>query len=203
MANPWDKRDGETAKAYQAFQFYLEERDKTQFAAYLDYCEWNWDRGRKEDEKDTRNDPPAWFKRWPSKHDWSDRRGAFYADVDKQALADLKGSKARRKVERVQMLDDVRSELEVLIPELHQMALEQGVSLRDFVNALDKVMKNYREELDDKATERIEHTGEGGGPVEQTLTLTGEDAADVAETLERAGVTRSPEGGNVDDDDSD
>jgi hypothetical protein len=160
MTKPWERREGETDKAWQAFQFYLEERAKSQYDAYLDYCAWNWntDRAEAERKKDGRK-PPRHFEGWASEHDWSERREAYWRDVDRRAHEDMMSSAARRKVERVEMLDDIKAQLEQLVPFLAARAIAEDVSIKDFMGAIDKLMRHYREEFDEQATQKHEHSG--------------------------------------------
>jgi hypothetical protein len=157
MSQPWSQRKGESSKAYQAFLFYLEDRAKTQFAAYIDYCRWNWDKARAEHEQSTRNEPPRSFKGWASKFDWSERRRAYYADVDAKALDTLMESKAGRKVDRVELLDELRAVLEEWGAKYLRALFADGkVNVKDLTALLDKLYRNYREELNDLPTEKSE-----------------------------------------------
>lgn len=161
MATEWSQLEGESNKAYQAFLYYIETRATTQLEAYLAYCEWNWDRARREAEEETKNEPPGWFKRWPSQFLWSKRRDAYYAHIDERALQKVSEGKIARKVERLEMLDKFATIVDELGPGFLRKAFEDGeMSVREFVALIDKLMRNYRDELDDNPTERHEVEGE-------------------------------------------
>lgn len=159
MTTAWSQRDDESGKAYQAFLYYLEGRARTQFEAYLDYCEWNWDRARREHEQATKNEPPRSFKRWPMRYDWNARRRAYYADIDEVALSDLMDSKARRKVQRIELLDDLKDVVSELgITFLRDKVAAGELHVNEFVALFDKLFRNYRDELNDLPTEKSEAT---------------------------------------------
>jgi len=175
MPTPWSQRDDESGKAYQAFLYYLEGRARTQFEAFLDYCEWNWDRARKEAEQGRKNEPPSWFRRWSAKHEWTSRRRAYYADVDDRALSELLDSKARRKVERIELLDDLKDVVSELgIAFLRQKVAAGELQVNEFVALFDKLFRNYRDELNDLPDQKHNHDLEVGA-AEQLAAALGVD----------------------------
>jgi hypothetical protein len=158
---PWHKQSYESSKAYKGFTYYLEERDRSMFDAYIDYCEWNWSKKRSQQEVAQRIDrqPPAHFRRWCSEHKWVNRRAAYYDEIDQIALNEMMATKARRKVERILFLDRVKDELEHGIPNIKTALDPAEFDLNAFVRAIDKVFSHYRDELDEQPTQKLEHSG--------------------------------------------
>lgn len=178
MSKPWLQRPGETEKAYRAFEAYLEERDYTQVDAYCGYCEWRYSRGEAEERQKkarARATAPGYISEWATEHDWERRRRAFYRQVDEEAFDALMESKKRRKVERIQLLDEVQEVLEEELVEVLRRLLGAGeeeelnVSVKELAMLLDKLNKNFRAELDDLPTQ--EHDVADGSEIAAMLGL--------------------------------
>lgn len=171
MPKPWLQQPDESDKAFRAFEAYLEERDRTQLEAYREYVEWRdggADTGDKPADANERTSVPGYFSRWASDHDWSRRRKAYYREIDERAYDELMESKARRKVERVELLDDVLEALEDEGLRLMRDRLQDGeASVQDVTIMIDKIFRHYRDELDDLPTQ--EHDVGGANEIAAML----------------------------------
>lgn len=159
MSKPWLQQPDESAKAYKAFEAYLEDRDNTQLDAYLGYIEWRYDDEGTQSEKarkaKARGRAPGHISRWASEHDWERRRKAYYAQIDEQAYDALMESKKRRKVERIELLDEAFEALEGNVGEALSTLLDSDdVDVQNLTLLIDKLLRQYRQELDDLPTQQ-------------------------------------------------
>lgn len=85
-AQPWDRREGETPKAFRAFCIYRELGPSRSLAAA--YHRYRLERdGGEAGEKQGTDLPkaPSYFELWCSKHEWVRRTEAWDAHVDREA----------------------------------------------------------------------------------------------------------------------
>lgn len=160
VSKPWLQQPDETAKAYKAFECYLQERGGSQLDAYLRYCDWRFEGERAEERKTTseeRGCAPGYISEWATEHDWERRRKAYWRHIDEQAYDDLMASKKRRKVQRIELLDEAFEALDGKLQGVLERAIEQGeASVQDITFLLDKMLRQYREELDDLPTQNVD-----------------------------------------------
>lgn len=86
MTHPWDKRPGETAKAYRAFTCYLELGPKRSLVAAAEAYAVPKKR-QKSARKAPRNSAPGHITRWANQHDWTTRAEAFDQHQLEQRIA--------------------------------------------------------------------------------------------------------------------
>jgi hypothetical protein len=201
---PWERQEGESAKAYKAFATYRDLGPKRSLnAAYTK------SRGVKGASKERR--ATGTWHRWAIEHHWVARATAYDDHVDAKARAEREAKWAERQAQvddrawesAEQLLGRAQEMLE--FPLVEQRADRDGKTivikpsrwrLRDaeaFVSIADRLMRLAT----GKATDRSEHTGAGGGPIEVSSLpdlshLSPEEASDLLRLIRKAKA--GPEG---------
>ena len=112
------------------------------------------------------------IKRWSSQYHWV-ARAAAYDDVrreNERQQAEAERLKARK--ERKEIIRGAKSTLAMAVGKVNRTLKADGdVTVNELVALFKAVLAEERAEYDDLPTQRQEHSGPGGGPIEQELTL--------------------------------
>ena len=145
---PWDRKDGETSKAYQAFRFYLEMgRDRS------------IQKVRKKHFPNNGVGKRRWMEKWSSEYDWVARAQAWDDWQDKQRLEARQ--KAREDAREVFILEAKRLAKELVSLALAESIGEDGVDsaqVRALKEALDRAGIIAKSELDLDVSGDLDHT---------------------------------------------
>lgn len=199
----WERQDGETTKAFEAFAIYRDlGPDRSLDEAYHRY------RGDKEAAK--RRRAPRYFQVWSSKHRWVERCRLFDAHLEELALAKLEEEWIRRRNEvretewsiSTQLLERLQAMLEhPITEELHEEDEATGVEVTiikparwsyNTVRLVAESISKLQRLATGQATNRSELSGPDGGPIhirEEELDLsdlTDDELATIEEILARA-----------------
>lgn len=173
----WERRDGESLKAYAAFAAYLGLGiDRSLIAAYRLYSG-----------NETATATPGWFGAWSSGNDWKVRAEAFdqYELEDIIAKREQVRERARQRI--VNRLGDlVERALAVALGDIKAPGMVGWLALQHVMAQAGVV-----------APKQVEHSGRGGGPIETKNAvplgappgpLTDDELAEVAAIIQESGA---------------
>jgi hypothetical protein len=146
---PWDRQPGESAKAYDAFQTYLDQGPERSYAGVAAAM----------------GKSGTWIEQWGRRYDWVTRAEAWDS-MPRRALADAYEDMAREIAEQhrnlaTKLMAKMERNLD-LLPDGHDPTIRWstavGVAQRSHGMALDvsKPQDTVREEISKKITELIE-----------------------------------------------
>lgn len=132
MTEVWERQEGETAKAFQAFCCYRDLGPKrTLPAAYAAY------KGRGIGGKAAKR-APGFFERWGSQHNWVERAEAFDKHMHDEALAAVK---TKREQHLIKLWDGAMEAFEQQMERLKEASIDELTrwynSIRSSIQAFD------------------------------------------------------------------
>jgi len=141
---PWEKRPGETQRAYEAFCIYMGmgPLERSLRAVH--------DELYGEDAANIRH-----VERWSRDHDWVDRAEAHDQHVNDQILKELESERVRSRLKRIRAGDEL---LERGLELLDSLNLQDG-EWQDAIRALKEADRILRAGHDDEPTQNIEADG--------------------------------------------
>ncbi len=157
----WERQEGETAKAFEAFCAYrdLPPSERSMLAAWVKYS-GNSAEGRRK--------APRNVEQWAIDNKWTDRVKAYDDYLDAQSRAEYEAERLKQRDNRQQVVRALQG-MAAKVMQAKQHANMEPAELNALANAVAKVLNESRIEFDDLPTQRVDNrvTGSGeGGAIE-------------------------------------
>lgn len=154
----WERQEGETAKAFEAFCAYrdLPTAERSLRNAWAKYRQQTGNKSVT---------MPGRFGDWSSGNRWVDRAAAYDDYKDAQSRAEYESDRIKQRGNRQAIIKNLETMLGRIMKsnELKVLSIDD---LNKLATAATKITNESRVEFDDLPTQRNEHTGAGGGAIE-------------------------------------